>query len=289
MQQVDFDHINHVGMAVRDLALATATFEAMGFQLTPYSPQSAAWKPGDAVKPLASGNRCIMFADNYLEVLGSENPKQQAPRIANFLARHQGAHIICFNSENPHAVDQRLHASQIETSGVIPLQRDIDTPDGVKTAKFERVQFAPNDSPEGYIQSARHLTPEYIYQPRYIVHPNGCTKLVDTIVVVDDLDRFSDRYTRYIGAPLVREGRVARFDFALGSRLTLVHWRDAAALLPGTLFAPVPCIAAVSFRAPDLRAVRERLLAKGFTPAEVGERLVVPAEQASGVAVVFEV
>ena len=48
---VDITNINHVGMAVRDLAAAAARYEAMGFQLTPYSPHSAAWKPGDAVQP----------------------------------------------------------------------------------------------------------------------------------------------------------------------------------------------------------------------------------------------
>ena len=68
----DIDSINHVGMAVRDLGAAARCFEAMGFMLTPYSPHSAAWKPGEAVKPQGSGNRCVMLPHNYLEVLASE-------------------------------------------------------------------------------------------------------------------------------------------------------------------------------------------------------------------------
>ncbi len=144
MTSPDIDNINHVGMAVRDLNETVRRFEAMGFQLTPYSPHSAAWKPGDAVKPLGSGNRCVMFANDYLEILASEDSSRPAPRITNFLKRHQGAHIICFNTEDPQGVDLRLHKAGVVTSGVIPLQRDIDTPDGAHTAKFERVQFAPN-------------------------------------------------------------------------------------------------------------------------------------------------
>ena len=139
----DIDNVNHVGMAVRDLAATTARFEALGFQLTPYSPHSGAWKPGDAVQPLGSGNRCVMFADNYLEILASDHPRRQAERIAGFLAHHEGGHIICFNAENMQAVDDRLRRAGVATSGVIPLQREIDTPDGRQTAKFERVQFAP--------------------------------------------------------------------------------------------------------------------------------------------------
>src|SRR6185295_7468018 len=77
---MDINNINHVGMAVRDLAATARRYEAMGFQLTPYSPHSAAWKPGDPVQPLGSGNRCVMFRGTYLEVLGTEDPRQPAAR-----------------------------------------------------------------------------------------------------------------------------------------------------------------------------------------------------------------
>lgn len=284
----DIDGVNHVGMAVRDLAATVAIFERMGFQLTPYSPQSGAWKPNEAVRSLGSGNRCIMFADDYLEVLASENPKEPSPRIEGFLARHQGAHIVCFNTEEPGAVDQRLRQDGIETSGVIPLQREIDTPDGARTARFERIQFAPGASPEGYIQAARHLTPEYIYQPRYIEHANGCFQLSETIVVVDDLDTYGERYARYLATQPVRDGATLRFDLARRTRLTLVPCDAAAAILPRSLFPPLPCIAGVAFRTRALEAVRAHLTAQGFTVTETAGRLVVPAEEASGLAIVFE-
>jgi catechol 2,3-dioxygenase-like lactoylglutathione lyase family enzyme len=284
----DIDNINHVGMAVRDLADTVQRFEAMGFQLTPYSPHSAAWKPGEAVQPQGSGNRCVMFASDYLEILASEDPARPAARITNFLKRHQGAHIICFNTEDPHAVEQRLQGEGIPTSGVIPLQREIDTPVGVRTAKFARIQFAPEQSPEGYVQAAQHLTPEYIYQPRYIQHPNGCTSLHRTVVVTDALDAFADKYRRYTGLTPVTHTGSCDFHFPRGTRLTLIDVRHAPALLPGTLFPPIPGIAAVSFRTSDLAAQRKRLADNGFAFSEAIGRLVVPAEQASGVAAMFE-
>jgi len=284
----DIDNINHVGMAVRHLDETVSRFEAMGFQLTPYSPHSAAWKPGEAVKPQGSGNRCVMFANDYLEILASEDPAQPAARITNFLKRHQGAHIICFNTEDPQAVDRRLHDAGIATSGVIPLQRDIDTPDGVHTAKFERVQFAPEHSPEGYIQAARHLTPQYIYQPRYIVHPNGCTQLSTTFVVTDTLDQFADMYSRYTGLPATRQDHACQFRFALGTQLIIIDAKYAPQWLPGTLFPPLPAIAGVAFRCPNLADQRQRLTDNGFAFTEAQGRLVVPAEQASGIAVLFE-
>ncbi len=284
---MDIDNINHVGMAVRDLAATTARYEAMGFQLTPYSPHSAAWKSGDPVQPLGSGNRCVMFENTYLEILASEDPARPAARITNFLKHHQGAHIVCFDCRDCDAVDRRLKGLGIATSGVIPLQREIDTPDGARTAKFVRVQFAPENSPEGYIQATTHLTPEYIYQPRYIGHQNGCFQLSETVLVTHDLGALTQRYETYLGTAPSREGSAVRFRLPLGTTLTLVDLPGAAAMLPGTLLPPIPGIAAVAFRTRALAGLKERLRSNGFTVGEANGRLLVPAEEASGVALLF--
>jgi hypothetical protein len=283
----DINNINHVGIAVRDLTATAARYEAMGFQLTPYSPHSAAWKPGDPVQPLGSGNRCIMFQNTYLEILASENANRPAARISNFLKRHQGAHIICFDCDDCEAVDERVRGLGIETSGVIPLQREIDTPDGVSTAKFERTQFDPKGSPEGYIQASRHLTPEFIYQQRYIRHMNQCFQLFETIMVTDNLANFEQKYRDYLGTAPAREGKAVRFKLMLGTTLTIIDVRDTGEVLPGTLLPPIPSIAAVAFRTQALSALKERLNSNGFTVVEVGERIMVPAEEASGVAMIF--
>jgi hypothetical protein len=284
----DIDNINHVGLAVRDLVATAARYEALGFLLTPFSVHSGAWKPGDAVQSFASGNRCVMFADNYLEILASEDPANPAPRIAGYLKRHQGAHIICFNSERIEAMDRRLTGAGVKTSGVIPLQRDVDMPDGKRTAKFRRAQFAPDDSPEGYIQAARHLTPEYIYLPRYTAHPNKCDRLTEAVIVTDDLSHFIDKYSRYLDLTPQRHDGTARFVLPGGTRLVLATSAAARTALPGTLYAPLPAIAAVAFRSGDLAAQRARLR-RASIPFSVTEgRLIVPAEEASGIAVIFE-
>lgn len=284
----DIDSINHVGMMVRDLADATARYEAMGFLLTPFSPHSGAWKPGEKVQSLGSGNRCVMFTNNYLEILASSDPAVPSPRLAAYLRHHQGAHIICFGTQQPEVVDARLRASGIETSGVIPLQRDIDTEEGTRTAKFQRVQFAPQDSPEGYIQAAHHLTPAYIHQPRYIRHPNWCTMLSNVYLVVDDVAEFASRYERYTGMAARLDNAVAEFRFALCGVLTLLTPQRALAVLPETLHPPIPGVAAVAFHCPGLDLQRKRLMDAGIYFAEAAGRVIVPAELANGVAIVFE-
>lgn len=284
----DIDNINHVGMAVRNLADTSARYESFGFILTPFSAHSGAWKPGDKVQSFASGNRCVMFGNNYLEILADQNPAEPSARITGYLNHHQGGHIICFNSEDLPSVDRRLASAGIKTSGIIPLQRDVDTPGGIQTAKFQREQFAPDDSPEGYIQAAKHLTPEYIYDPRYTGHPNGCDRLTECVVIADDLAHFAEKYSRYVDATPVWGDERATFSFELGSRLVLLSAKHASAYLPGSLLPPVPGIAAVAFNTPDLAAQGERLKRAGIRFASSSGRLIVPAEDASGVAVIFE-
>ena len=77
------------------------------------------------------------------------------------------------------------------------------------------------------------------------------------------------------------------FRLPLGTTLTLIDIGDAITMLPGTLLPPIPGIAAVAFRTKATIGLKDRLQGRGFTVSELGERLLIPAEEASGVAVLF--
>jgi catechol 2,3-dioxygenase-like lactoylglutathione lyase family enzyme len=285
---MDIHSVNHVGMAVRDMARTAARYEAMGFLLTPYSVHSGAWKRGEAVARQGYGNRCVMFRNNYLEILASENDAAPSERITNFLARHQGAHIICFGTQDPGAVGARLQAAGIVTSEVLPLQRDVDTPEGMRTAKFQRVIFSPGASPEGFIQAALHLTPQYIHQPRYMTHPNGAVALSKVFVVTEDPEGFEARYARYCGCRAERGALERIFRFPLVGAVSIVAARDVSQVLSGSLHPPLPCIAAVGVQTADLAALRARLEKSAVAHLERDHRVIVAAEEAMGLAIVFE-
>ena len=289
MDVPDLHSINHVGMAVASMDAAAARYAALGFTLTPFSMHSGAWKPGEPLQRLGWGNRCAVFANDYLEILASVDDTAVPERIAGYLARHQGAHIICFGTDDAAAVDARLVRAGVATSGVIPLQRDVDTPGGVRTARFERLQFDPGATPEGYIQAARHLTPEFIHQPRYMAHANGASAMTETILVTAEPDALERRYAAYSGAPAVRDGPRRTFRFRLGSSLSIVALADARQVLPGSLLPAPPAIAGLAFRVASLDAMRARLAAASIRHMAVdgGRRLVVPAEEAFGAALVF--
>lgn len=283
----DIDSVNHVGVAVRDMEQGCALYEALGFTLSPLSVHSGSAKPGEPVQPMATGNRCAIFPNNYIEVLGIVNPGALDWSWGKFIERFQGAHIICFGCKDADVVDARLKAANVETSGVIALQRDIGTEDGVKTARFDCVHFTRAITPEGLIQAARHRNPEYVHQPRYLGHRNGATSLAEVLLVTSDAEATARRYETLTGQKSQQKDGDPVIDLPLVTRLRFMTPDKAASDMPGTLLAPAPSIAAMTFSVSNLKAAREVVAGAGFPIVDGKNRFYVPAENALGVVHIF--
>jgi hypothetical protein len=280
--------INHVGLAVHDMAVAASRLESLGFALTPLSAHKGATRPGEPVVALGSANRCAIFGTDYLEVLTHADPSRPDPRQERFLARHEGAHIICFGTDDTPAADRLLAGAGARTSGVIPLQRDVDTPEGVRTARFERTQIDMADAPEGLIQVARHLTPQYVHQARYQRHPNGVTGLSASFIVADDAEACAARYARWLGRPVRPGADGLQIDMTPVQRLVVLDPARALERLGETPASALPVIAAVAFATPDPAAQLVRLRDQGVSFKEREHGLLVPAAFACGAVMIFE-
>ncbi|MGH2362400.1 MAG: hypothetical protein ACRDGM_17895, partial [bacterium] len=134
---------------------------------------------------------------------------------------------------------------------------------------------------------AQHLTPEYVYQPRYTEHSNGTYRLSDAVIVADDLAPLSVAYAGFLGRRHSPHGSGVRFEIGDSFALHIVRAGEAARTLPGTLLPPIPGIAGMVFRTKNLLKVKERLKAQGFPFAESDGGVTVPGEEAGGVAVQF--
>jgi hypothetical protein len=284
----DIDSVNHVGLVVKDLEAAAKRYEAFGFILTPLSMHSGALKPGDPEIPYGSGNRCAIFPDNYLEIVAHVDKQKYDLFCGKFLQRFEGAHIICFGCGDASVVDRRLRLSGVGTSGVIPLKRDLDTPDGKRTAKFDCVHFDYAATPEGLIQAAYHLTPQYIHQKRYLGHPNKVTALSNVYLAVADPAETAARYEKFTGRKGERQGKNFVFKLPRVSKVTIMPAANLATELPGAPLHSGPYLAGFAFATSDLPGMAKRLKDRKIRFAEPGDRLVVPADEAFGAAVVFE-
>ena len=289
MQEIagDIDSVNHVGVAVRDLDAASARYEALGFTLSPLSVHFGSTKPDEPPEPLATGNRCAIFPHNYIEVLGVVNPGRPDWSWGKFLNRFQGGHIICFGCKDANVVHDRVSTTDIKTSDVIALQRDIGTQEGVRTARFDCVHFDRDATPEGLIQAARHRNPEYVHQQRYLTHANGARALAEVVLATSAPEAYARRYETLTNRKAQKRGDRWEIDLPLVTRLLFMSPEEIGMFLPGSLFSPPPSIAAMGFEVEDL-ARTEDVLAKGqFTTIKADGRLIVPAEEALGVAHYF--
>lgn len=284
----DIDSVNHVGAVVRDFDAACARYEAMGFTLTPLSVHSGSTEPGKPVTKMATGNRCAVFPHNYLEIVGFVNPGLPDWGMGTLVDKFQGAQIICFGCGEAEIVDKRLKDSKVKTSGVIALQRDVETADGMKTAKFDCVHFDQSRNPEGLIQAAHHRFPELIHQERYLGHANGALALSDVVVSAPDAKALADKYATYTGRPL--EGGDGRWSITLPlvTTLTFVAPDALNEIFPGSLFPAPPCIAGCGYEVADIGTVKAILEKEGLVYQERDGRVVVPAEEACGVATFFK-
>jgi catechol 2,3-dioxygenase-like lactoylglutathione lyase family enzyme len=289
MTEQDIDRIDHSVLYTTDMDTTAATYEALGFTLTPLSMHMGSDRPGAERKPMGAGNRCALFGRTYLELLGLFGDGSVDPwNIRPLIAQYEGLHGISFGCHDVATVERRLRNARLSASGVLPLQRDVEGPDGVATARFEAVHLDRALTPEGLIHVAHHLTPELIHQPRYLDHPNGATHLHSVVLVVDDpdLEATVARYERILATEAIVEGPVRMLPLAVG-RIEIVAVSDFADVLPGEPVPALPYLAGQAVAVKDIDAARASVTGNGFAVRDLPNGFFVSATDARGAAIAF--
>ena len=285
----DIDRIDHSVLYTTDMDATAATYEALGFTLSPLSMHMGSDRPGGERRPMGAGNRCALFGRTYLELLGLFGDGSVDPwNIRPLIAQYEGLHGYSFGCTDAEITETRLRAAGLSSSGVLPLQRDVETPDGVATARFQAVHLDRARTPEGLIHTAHHLTPELIHQPRYLSHANGATNLHSVLLVVDDpeLEATVARYARILDTEPVTEGVLRVLPLPQG-RVEIVAVSAFQELLPGEPVPTLPYMAGQTVAVRDVSAARALVEGNGFTTGELPSGFFVGAAQARGAALAF--
>lgn len=290
--------LDHVGVAARDLGPLAAAYERLGFALSPIAQQSGRRAPGAPVERFGTGNRCAFLRHGYIELIAILDPALFANGLDGFLARYAGLHILALAVEDPAANLARLQAAGVPIAGISPLERPVEP--GGPIARFARLPLP--DAPEGRLQLIRHLTPELVWDPRWMGHRNGAEALESVILASATPAETAARLSRLAGLPLEPDaagGFLLALPGAAGAagpaapamRTTLRVLPEAAlpGLLPGVVAPCSPCIAGMVVRTGDGNAAVTALLAAEGIPARPapGLGLMVPPESAGGAALVF--
>jgi hypothetical protein len=232
--------VDHVAHCIADMGAAETALARLGFTLTPLSHQLHRTDPGGPLVSAGTANRCAMLAEGgYLEFLATTGDTPNAAKLRAAMARYRGVHLVCFGTIESDAVHARLTALGFAPPPVVALQREIGTADGgTATVRFAVTRAAPEAMPEGRVQFCEHHTPDLMWQPRWLDHPNGATRLAGVAIAVVDLDEAATRWQRFSAQPARPAGSLRviatdRGEVILGTRAAIAeHFGAEAPVLP---------------------------------------------------------
>ncbi len=172
--------IDHPVIAVRDLAAARRAYERLGFTVTARGSHPE-W---------GTGNHCIMFARNYLELRGVLRPTEHTRGLERFLERREGLMGLAFGSADTAASHASLAAAGLRPKPVHRLARDFELPEGTTRPAF-CLSFLGEDEAPGLMSVVlcQHLTPELLRRPEWIDHANSALGIRSLTAAVGGADR----------------------------------------------------------------------------------------------------
>jgi catechol 2,3-dioxygenase-like lactoylglutathione lyase family enzyme len=190
--------IDHIVIAVPDLALAQKSYEALGFTVVP-----------GGRHPVGSHNALIALADgSYIELIAFYEP---SPRHKWWLPLQKGGGLVdfCMQTDDLLGDTAAWRRAGVAIDDPSPLSRV--RPDGYH---LKWVLSIPRDAHKGVVPFLiQDETPREERVPRQHRHPNGATGIGVLTVTVDDVATVRGWYENSLGRP----GQpVVRTDLAAG-------------------------------------------------------------------------
>lgn len=173
------DGFDHVLIAVRDLAAAADAWRRLGFRLTPRGGHPE-W---------GTANHCVMFADDYLELIGlvAEPSGTTAARLQSFLAEQgEGVAGLALATRDGAAACRDLNAAGVAAAEPQSLSRKLELEGGSVTPLFSVVRLPEQSLPGVGTILCQHLTPELLRRPDWLEHDNAAVGVSSLTVAVDD-------------------------------------------------------------------------------------------------------
>lgn len=286
----DFDYLDHSVFITRDFEAAWSRYESLGFTLSPSSRHKVTTETGGPLVPSCTANRCAYFGESFIELIGivddtAPDPWHALPLIDE---AYQGLRGASFGFGDSESALRRLRSVGLAASGVLSLQRPVQTPEGPRTMRARSVHIDRTKTPEGILHTAEHLTPQYVHQPQFLQHANGAQRLDAVMLVVADreITAYRDRYAAMLGRPATADGSRQVFQLRIG-RVELVPAAALDDVLPGEVAPVLPFFAAHAVEVTDLTAARLLIEGHEIATHELPGGFFVSALDACGAAVVF--
>ncbi|CAN5233700.1 VOC family protein [soil metagenome] len=281
--------IDHLVLAVRDLEAARATYQRLGFTLTPVGRH-----------PFGTANSLAQFDGSFLELLAVADasaipePTRTTFSFASFNRRFleagEGLSMLVLKSADAAADRAEFAAHGMPTYEPFRFERTAKAPDGAE----RKVAFSLTFTSEPRLKRAgfftcQHHYPENFWRAEYQRHPNGARRIVAAVMVTRDPADFHEFLTHLTGQhEILSTSLGVAFDLGDGSHVEVMSPLAFRAFFGVETEVDPRRFVAWRVGVADIGATRGVLEANGVVFAEREGRLVVGPADTSGAVLSFE-
>jgi catechol 2,3-dioxygenase-like lactoylglutathione lyase family enzyme len=249
--------IDHVALLGRDVHAMRVAFERLGFTPTP-SKLLMRWdaKTGER-ESLKQESSHAVLEHGYIELAAvlTDEPQHY---LTPYLRRYPGLHVLAFRSTDIDADHARCLAAGFEPTPVIIATRDVEYGTRQGAAQFRWFMLGGETTPEGLLCYVHNHTPELVFQPEVMNHPNSALGLHGVTIVASKPERIAEHYRALLGLEPIAADEELRFE--PGQQSIRIMTRHAfIARYPGAGVPVMPCLRAFDVIVRDIGAARAYL------------------------------
>ncbi|WGF86487.1 VOC family protein [Marinivivus vitaminiproducens] len=181
--------LDHALVAVDDIDRAAEAYARLGFAITPRG-RHVGW---------GTANVCVMFPDDYIELIGVVDPADFTGGLPEKLQDGEGLFGLAFASPDPEATAEAWRTAGLAPDGPMALGRVLD--DGTETHLRFRNVLLPTEETFGLRLFACHAEdPAAVRRPEWLGHANGASGIAAATLVCPDPAALADGFERLLGA-----------------------------------------------------------------------------------------
>jgi hypothetical protein len=271
--------IDHAVVVVRDIDAARDAWAKLGFQV----------QPRGFHMRLGTANHLMIFADNYVELIGivEANPFNAERRV--WLEGGGGLANAALRTDGAALTYAAWTEAGLEPDPVMEFDRAVHIGGREERAAFRTVRLGRRRAKLLGFFACEHLTPRFVYRPEWTKHANSAVALAGATVIADD-PATDEAYVRKVfGDAAIRRQDGELLVASGGTPIRYMTRKRFLATYPG--IAPHRSgdhPALLSFRVADLARAQAVLAAAGVMPAMASDgRVLISPAFAAGVCIEF--
>lgn len=180
--------LDHALVAVEDIERAARTYAHLGFAVTPRG-RHVGW---------GTANVCVMFPEDYIELIGVVDPAGFTGGLPEKLRDGEGLFGLAFATSDPDATAEAWRESGLTPDGPKDLGRVLE--DGSDTQLRFRNVLLPLEETFGLRLFACHAEdPAATRRPEWLVHANGACGIAAVTLVCAEPAALIGDFERLLG------------------------------------------------------------------------------------------